>query len=95
MAFFFVHETRRAILCPVSKRVKQHKGCPVIVRFSGLLLVFSGDSTIIQQFQVLGELLQLRNDFHPVTGPNAERLQVLQAGIQQSHKSSSLALHTR
>eukprot|EP00752_Nemacystus_decipiens_P006929 g6222.t1 len=44
---------------------------------NGLLVVFAGDSTIIQQFQVIGEVLRLRNDFHPVTGnPDAERLQM-------------------
>eukprot|EP00903_Cladosiphon_okamuranus_P006918 g6733.t1 len=42
---------------------------------NGLLIIFSGDSTIIQQFQVLGELLRRRNDFHPVTGPDAEKQQ--------------------
>ncbi|CAM9926993.1 unnamed protein product [Scytosiphon promiscuus] len=42
---------------------------------NGLLLVFSGDSTIIQQFQVLSEFVTLRSDFHPVTGADAERLQ--------------------
>lgn len=47
---------------------------PVLVE--GLLLIFSGDSTIIQQFQVLSELVALRSDFHPVTGPDATRLQV-------------------
>lgn len=53
--------------------------CSPVVLFSGLLIVFAGDSTIIQQFQVLGEFLKRRNDFHPVTaGPDAERLQVMQ-----------------
>lgn len=41
----------------------------------GLLLVMAGDSTIIQQFQVLSEYVRLRSDFYPVTGPDAERLQ--------------------
>lgn len=50
----------------------------LVVLLAGLLIVFAGDSTIIQQFQVLGEFLRGRKDFHPVTGgPDAERLQVL------------------
>lgn len=43
---------------------------------NGLLLVMSGDSTVIQQFQLLSELVRLRDDFHEVTGPDAERQQV-------------------
>lgn len=43
---------------------------------NGLLVVMAGDSTIIQQFQVLSEFVRLRNDFHKVEGPDAERLQV-------------------
>lgn len=53
--------------------------CSPVGLFSGLLIIFAGDSTIIQQFQLLGEFLKRRSDFHPVTGdPDAERLQVMQ-----------------
>lgn len=43
---------------------------------NGLMLVMAGDSTVIQQFQLLSELVRLRNDFQPVTGPDAHRRQV-------------------
>lgn len=43
----------------------------------GLLVLMSGDSTMIQQFQVLSEFIFLRHDFYPVVGKDAERLQVL------------------
>lgn len=43
---------------------------------NGLLLIMAGDSTIVQQFQLISEIVSLRNDFHKVTGPDAERLQV-------------------
>lgn len=42
----------------------------------GLLVVFSGDSTIIQQFQLLTEFVKLRSDFVPTHGDNAEIRQV-------------------
>ncbi|CAM9586746.1 unnamed protein product, partial [Ectocarpus fasciculatus] len=35
---------------------------------NGIQLVFSGDSTVRQQFQALGEFLKLRSDFQPVAG---------------------------
>ncbi|CAN0426146.1 unnamed protein product [Pylaiella littoralis] len=47
----------------------------------GLDLVFAGDSTIIQQFQVLGEFMKTRSDYHPVTGPDAERQQKYELSI--------------
>lgn len=72
---------RRLHLDCISLSIFRRRKCsepPPSFVFQGLLLVFSGDSTIIQQFQVLGELLRLRNDFYPVTGkPNAEKLQVM------------------
>lgn len=43
---------------------------------NGLLLVMAGDSTIIQQFQVLSEIVHERKDFYPVQGPDATRLAV-------------------
>lgn len=43
---------------------------------SGLLVVIAGDSTMIQQFQLLSDFARRRRDFYPVEGPNAERLQV-------------------
>lgn len=42
----------------------------------GLEIVMAGDSTIIQQFQVLSEFVYLRSDFYRVTGDNAEIRQV-------------------
>ncbi|CAM9201363.1 unnamed protein product [Ascophyllum nodosum] len=39
----------------------------------GLLLVIAGDSTMIQQFQLLSEFVNQRSDFQPIKGPDAER----------------------
>lgn len=43
---------------------------------AGLLVVIAGDSTMIQQFQLLSDFARRRSDFHPVEGPNAEKIQV-------------------
>lgn len=43
---------------------------------SGLLVVIAGDSTMIQQFQLLSNFARRRSDFYPVVGPNAEKIQV-------------------
>lgn len=86
LQFFCAEPVALLLWCPSRRK---HTGLALgsrllVVIYSGLLLVFSGDSTIIQQFQVLGEILQLRDDFHPVTGsPDAERLQVRPSNINR------------
>lgn len=62
-------------LAAISREQKSQKG-----KRDGILVLMSGDSTIIQQFQVLSEFVYLRSDFYPVQGDRAEIQQVSDVG---------------
>ncbi|CAM9622949.1 unnamed protein product [Ectocarpus sp. 4 AP-2014] len=67
---------------------EQQEGWP---KENGIQLIFSGDSTLRQQFQVLGEFLKLRNDFQPVAG-NAQAYEMTFGAPRQTPGSVTFLL---